>query len=313
MTGGDPDGEADQRQRDCSMDNRPNRWFREHGHCSYACSCDGLSPWNPVAQYIVCKQIYESDVMNNGNARIAARPLILFLVVIAAAHALISQHKLVAQDKSVRPGINKPFENPNVKDFIGAFERDGREPFDRRQQIVEACKIRPGMAVADIGTGTGLFARLFSPLVGTAGRVYAVDTAEKFVKHVEATAKEKGLANIVGVVCRPDSVNLPPNSIDLAFISDTYHHFEFPYKTIQSIHRALRPGGQVVLIDFRREPGKASNWVMKHVRAGQDVFSREITESGFRQIEERPELLKESYFVRFEKMAARQKAGAQER
>jgi len=245
--------------------------------------------------------------MKNVIVRSAARPLIFLLVVVTTAHAL------VAQEKSVRPGINKQFENPNVQDFIGKFERDGREPFDRRQQIVEACKIRPGMTVADIGTGTGLFARMFSPLVGTAGRVYAVDLSEKFVRHVEATAKENGLTNIVGVVCRKDSVNLPPNSIDMAFICDTYHHFEFPYKTMRSLHSALRPGGQAVLIDFRRIPGKTSDWVMNHVRAGQDVFTREIVESGFRQVEERPDLLKESYFVRFEKIAGRQKASAPER
>jgi ubiquinone/menaquinone biosynthesis C-methylase UbiE len=142
---------------------------------------------------------------------------------------------------------------------------------------------------------------MFSPLVGPEGRIYAVDISAKFVKHVEATAQASHVTNIVGVVCQPDSVNLPPDSIDLAFICDTYHHFEFPLKTMRSLHRALRPGGQVVLIDFHRIKGKTSDWVMNHVRAGQEVFTREIVESGFRQIEERKDLLKESYFVRFEK------------
>jgi SAM-dependent methyltransferase len=210
---------------------------------------------------------------------------------------------LAAQDKRVRPGINKPFENPNVEEFIGKFEREGREPFDHRQQIVEACRVRSGMVVADIGAGTGLFARMFSPLVGPEGRVYAVDISGKFVKHVEATARANHLTNIVGVVCQPDSVSLPPDSIDMAFICDTYHHFEFPYKTMRSLHRALRPGGQIILIDFQRIEGKSSDWILNHVRAGQEVFTREIVDSGFRQIEERKNLLKESYFVRFEKVA----------
>ena len=241
--------------------------------------------------------------MKHPKLPIVGGPIVLLFVVATAT-------PLAAQDKSVRPGINKQFENPNVQDFVGKFERDGREPFDYRQQIVEACHIRPGMVVADIGTGTGLFARMFSSLVGPQGRVYAVDIAAKFVKHVDATARASGLTNIVGVVCQPDSVNLPPDSIDLAFICDTYHHFEFPLKTMRSIHRALRSGGQVVLIDFRRIPGMTSDWVMNHVRAGQDVFTREIIESGFRQVEERRDLLKESYFVRFEKTTARRKTGS---
>jgi predicted methyltransferase len=230
----------------------------------------------------------------------------LSLVLILATAKL-----LLAQEKSVRPGINKAFENPDIPGFVQAFEKEGRDLFDRRQQIVAACHLRPGMSAADIGTGTGLFARLFSPQVGPEGRVYAVDISEKFVKHVEATAKAAGLTNVVGVVCQPDSVNLPPSSIDVAFICDTYHHFEFPVKTMRSIHRALRPGGQLVLIDFHRIPGKSTNWVLKHVRAGQDVFTHEIIESGFRQLDEQPAMVKSSYFVRFEKTAEPKKAGAQ--
>ena len=227
----------------------------------------------------------------------------LFVLFLAAA-------PLAAQEKSVRPGINKQFENPNVAEFVTRFEHEGRDAFDHRQQIIEACRIRPGMTVADIGTGTGLFARILSPLVGPQGRVYAVDISEKFVKHVEATAKQNGLTNVVGVVCQPDSVNLPPDSIDLAFICDTYHHFEFPHKTMRSLHRALRPGGQVILIDFHRIEGKSSDWVLNHVRAGQEVFSREIVDSGFRQVEERKDLLKDSYFVRFEKLANQERRPA---
>src|SRR5438477_12702025 len=136
-----------------------------------------------------------------------------------------------AQDKSINPGINKQFENPTPSEFIGRFERDGRDPYDHRFQVIEAIGLKPGMAVADIGAGTGLFTRMFSPLVGPQGKVFAVDIAENFVKHIERQAQAEGLANITGVVCQPDSANLPPASIDLAFICDAYHHFEYPHET----------------------------------------------------------------------------------
>jgi predicted methyltransferase len=207
-----------------------------------------------------------------------------------------------AQDKSVNPGINKQFENPKVEEFVGRFERDGRDPYDHRHEVIKAIGQKPGMAVADIGAGTGLFTRLFSPLVGPEGKVYAVDIAATFVEHIERQAKTDGMTNIRGVVCTADSVNLPPNSIDLAFICDAYHHFEYPHKTMRSIHRALKPGGAVILIDFQRLEGVSSDFVMTHVRAGQEVFTKEITDAGFRQVEERKGLLKESYFVRFEKV-----------
>jgi ubiquinone/menaquinone biosynthesis C-methylase UbiE len=222
--------------------------------------------------------------------------LITALAVLASA-AFLAQ----AQEKSVRRGINDPFLDPNVGEFVEKFEREGREIFDKREEIVAACGIKPGMAVADVGAGTGLFTRLFAPLVGEKGRVYAVDIAKKFIDHIEAASKKLGLKNVVCVECTETSAELPPDSIDLAFICDTYHHFEFPHKTMRSIHRALRPGGQVVLVEFARVEGVSSEWVMNHVRAGQETFTREIVAAGFKLGEEK-KFLEESYFVRFEKV-----------
>jgi len=208
---------------------------------------------------------------------------------------------LLAQEKSVKPGINNSFESPDVPKFIERFEREGRDVFDHQQEILAALALKPGMKIADVGAGTGLFTRQFSPRVGPCGKVYAVDISEEFTSHIEKTATEQGLTNIETVVCKPDSVELPPNSVDLVFICDTYHHFEYPYQTMRSIHRALKPGGEVVLIDFQRIEGVSDEWVLGHVRAGQDVFAKEILDSGFVQVDEKLDLLDESYFVRFRK------------
>ena len=219
------------------------------------------------------------------------------------ALALLSFVPLAAaQDKSVRPGINKPFENPDVPEYVGKFETESREIFAQRKEIVAACKLKPGMRVADVGAGTGLFTRLFAREVGLDGKVYAVDIAPKFIRHIEKTCKEVDIANVAGVVCSADSVKLPSQSVDRVFICDTYHHFEFPLRTMSSIHQALRPGGQVILIDFHRIEGKSSVWVLFHVRAGQGVFVKEVTTAGFKMVGEE-KILKENYFVRFEKKA----------
>jgi predicted methyltransferase len=215
---------------------------------------------------------------------------------------LILAAPVAAQEKSVNPGINKQFENPKVAEFVGRFERDGRDAYDHRHEVVKAMEIKSGMVIADIGAGTGLFTRMFSPLVGPEGKVFAVDIAESFVEHIQQSAKAEGLTNVRAVVCTADSVNLPPSSVDLAFICDTYHHFEVPHKTMRSIHRALKPNGWVVLIDFQRIEGVSSDFVLGHVRAGQEVFTKEITNAGFKQVEDRKGLLKESYFVRFQKV-----------
>jgi SAM-dependent methyltransferase/predicted peroxiredoxin len=206
-----------------------------------------------------------------------------------------------AQEKSVRPGINDTFRDPDPKAFTERFEIESREVFAKRQEILEAIKLKPTDVVADIGAGTGLFTRLFASSLGQEGRVIAVDIAQKFLDHIEVTCREQNLRNVETVLCKDDSTELPPESVDVAFICDTYHHFEFPQKTMTSLLKALKPGGRVILIDFRRVEGESSDWTMDHVRAGQEVFEAEVLESGFRKADEIKDLLKENYMVVFER------------
>jgi len=221
----------------------------------------------------------------------------LLLVLALAVHVPV----VSAQEKSVNPGINDTFRDPDPQEFLGKFEVESREVFARRKAIVVACGIQPGQTVADIGAGTGLFTRMFSEAVGQEGRVIAVDIAPKFLDHIQETSRAAGRRNVETVLCKADSTDLPPDSVDVAFVCDTYHHFEFPQKTMESLHRALKPGGRVILIDFRRVAGTSTDWVMNHVRAGQEVFEAEMRQAGLKKVHEERELLKENYFVVFEK------------
>lgn len=215
---------------------------------------------------------------------------------------ILSAGIALAQEKSVRPGINDPFKNPDLKEFVETFEGESREVFAKRERIAAAVGLKPGMDIADVGAGTGLFSRIFAPQVGPTGKVYAVDIAQKFLDHIDKLNKKAGISNVKTVLCTAVSVSLPPASIDVAFICDTYHHFEYPARTMASIHQALRPGGRVVLVDFRRVAGESSDWVMNHVRAGQEVFEREIVEAGFKKVREDKSFLKENYLVVFERI-----------
>jgi ubiquinone/menaquinone biosynthesis C-methylase UbiE len=203
-------------------------------------------------------------------------------------------------EQNVNPGINSGYANPNVNQWRGVFERDGREIWDRRHDIIRALRLQPGQVVADIGAGTGFMVMLMANEVSPAGRVYAVDIAENFVNSIEQRARDKGLSNIVGVVNDQRHINLPDNSIDLAFTSDTYHHFEYPQTTLRSIYNALRPGGEFVVIDFIRIPGFSSPWVLGHVRAGEQQVTREIEAAGF-ELVERQGFMQTQYYLRFRK------------
>jgi ubiquinone/menaquinone biosynthesis C-methylase UbiE len=159
------------------------------------------------------------------------------------------------------------------------------------------------MAVADIGAGTGLFTMLFASQVGGEGRVYAVDISRPFIDAIEERATAAELGNVIGIVNDQRDARLPAESVDVAFVADTYHHFEYPGAMLSSIRSALRPGGVLAVIDFRRVPGFSSDWVMSHVRAGRAQVIDEVRSAGFELIDE-PLPLRGNYFLRFRKPAS---------
>ena len=203
---------------------------------------------------------------------------------------------------SAKPGINAEFLKPALKteEWVERFESEGREVFARRHEIVAAMGVAPGAVVADVGAGTGLFVPLLVEATGPSGRVLAVDLVPDFLALIRKRSVAAGWGNVETVLCTERSVNLPAGSVDVVFVCDTYHHFEYPQSSLASIHRALRPGGVLVLVDFKRVPGLSSEWILKHVRAGQEVFTAEIEAAGFVKLDE-PLMLKENYVVRFRK------------
>ena len=188
--------------------------------------------------------------------------LTIFVIVV-----LTEGLSLRAQEASVNPGINNNFLNPDLEaeSWVQRFEIESREVFSARHDVAGVMAIQPGDKIADVGAGTGFYAKLFSETTGEDGWVYTVD---------------------------------------IVFTCDTYHHFEYPAKTMTSIHRALKPGGTFVIIDFKRIEGESSDFIMNHVRAGQDVFRSEIEAAGFELIEDIDlPSLEDNYLMRFRKVS----------
>ncbi len=200
-------------------------------------------------------------------------------------------------ERSTNPGINDHYEGARYEEWVDVFESSGREVYDKREAILETLNLRPGMAVADIGAGTGFFTLMFAKRVGPEGKVYAVDIAADFITNIELLATEAGHGNVIGVVNDGRAVGLAPNSVDLVFISATYHHFEYPRTTMAAVREALRPTGEVVVIDFRSGPG-AGAWVNQHVRGGEAMAVREIEADGF-ELVGRYDFMQQYYFLRF--------------
>jgi predicted methyltransferase len=217
-------------------------------------------------------------------------------ILVVASGVVSSVH--AEPPPAASPEINAYYHNADPARWAKIFERPGRELFDRRHDIVAALDLRPGMSVADVGAGTGLFTLLMAKAVGDAGRVYAVDISRPFIDEIRSRATREGFGNIVAVVNDQRDVALPPESVDAIFLADTYHHFEYPRQMLDTMHTALRPGGILSLIDFRRLSGVSTNWIMNHVRAGRSDVIAEVEAAGFDLVDE-PLLLQGNYFLRF--------------
>lgn len=169
----------------------------------------------------------------------------------------------------------------DVDQFVGIFESETREVALVREEIVAALGLREGETVADVGSGTGLFLGALCEAVGTSGEVIAVEISPRFGEHLQQRIADEGLSQARLVMCDERSSNLAPNSVDLIFVCDTYHHFDYPADTLASLHAALRDGGRLVIVEFERKPDISSDWILGHMRAGKDVFIDEISEAGF--------------------------------
>lgn len=234
--------------------------------------------------------------------------LVFLMFVVCPA---FGQKTADAERSAVPSDINDRFVDPELKaeDYVKRWEVESREVYACRAEVVEALKLSPGMRIADVGAGTGLYTGPFSEAVGEKGKVYAVDISSQFVEHLKRRIKEEKLDNVEVVLSEEKSAKLEPRSVDVVFVSDTYHHFTYHVAMLRSIRRALADGGRLAMVEFERIPGKSREFIIGHVRAGKEEFRKEIEDAGFVFKEEvKISGFEENYYLIFEK-AKRKAAG----
>lgn len=205
-----------------------------------------------------------------------------------------------AAEEGAKPEINRPYVvNTDVARWNKSFESERREVYVKRADIVAAAGVKPGMTVADIGAGTGLFTMLFADAVKPGGSVYAVDISPAFVEYIQETAQKRRVRNVTAVLTDGVELKLPDASVDLVYMSDVYHHFEHPAETLASIRRVLKPGGRLVIVDYERIPGVTPPARVEHVRVDKQGAIREIEAAGFGLLEEKKKMMRDNYFLVF--------------
>ncbi|MDA0315011.1 MAG: class I SAM-dependent methyltransferase [Bacteroidetes bacterium] len=202
--------------------------------------------------------------------------------------ALLQTATLAAQERyTVKPGdpngIRKWYMGRQIAHVMGHYgidwlERQEREMEENTSQLLKNLAVQPGIVIADIGAGSGYHSTLLSKMVGN-GRVYAVDVEPEMIAYLNARIKLEGNKNIIPVLSTEKKVSLPANSIDMMLLVDVYHEFSFPYEMALSMLEALKPGGKLVLVEFRAED---TNVPIKTIhKMGEQQAVKEFKAAGF--------------------------------
>jgi ubiquinone/menaquinone biosynthesis C-methylase UbiE len=155
-------------------------------------------------------------------------------------------------------GIGKFYKGREIAHVMGWqaapwLERQEREAEERTSLLIRELDLKPGMVVADVGAGSGYLSRSMAPLVAPGGRVLAVDIQPEMLALLAKLAEDPRYTSIQPLQGAADDTHLPAASVDLAIMVDVYHELEFPYEVMESIVRALKPGGRVAFVEYRGE------------------------------------------------------------
>ncbi len=196
-------------------------------------------------------------------------------------------------------GIGKFFHGREISKVmghpaIGWLERGEREREEAPTKAIEALQLAPDAIIADIGAGSGYYAFRLAPKIPR-GKVIAVDIQPEMLDFLKLRAAELGVTNVVPHLGKVDSVELPPASLDAVLMVDAYHEFSHPSEMLESLHRAVRPGGKIYLLEFRGEDPRVP---IKPLHKMTEAQARlELESAGFRFVSNRRELPWQHFMV----------------
>jgi ubiquinone/menaquinone biosynthesis C-methylase UbiE len=176
----------------------------------------------------------------------------VLLIIILAALALFPAN-LTAQDAVSRDASQMHRLHNDPKAYIGALEDPQRDAYQKPHEVLTALSLKPGEVIADIGAGSGYFTFPIAHHLGPEGKVYAVDVSPDMILHLNRRIRDLKTTNVVSVLADPDDPLLPEQSVNRFFICDVWHHVENPSKYLGMIKKVLKPGGQVIMIDFQKK------------------------------------------------------------
>jgi len=218
-----------------------------------------------------------------------AVPLVIILLLLPVAGA--------AQDAIKRDEHQMHHLHSDPKSYIGALEDPQRDAYQKPHEVLSALGLKPGEVIADIGAGSGYFTFRFSHFVGEKGKIYAVDVSPDMILYINRRIRDLKVNNVISILADPDDPLLPDRSVNRFFFSESWHHIENQAKYLSLMKRMLRPGGEVVMIDFHKKKEITVGPPLEMRIAREDLI-KQMDKNGFRLAKEHT-FLPYQYFLVF--------------
>ncbi len=207
---------------------------------------------------------------------------------------------LVALSVSAWPQVageaNRRYQTKEGRENLaGGLGSSSRDKTQKPGEIVAALDLRPGMTVADVGTGVGYMLPFLSKAVGASGKILAEDIQTDFLEKVKARVNSEKLSNVTLILGAETDPKLPAGSVDVALVLDSYHHFDYPEKMLAALAAALKPAGRLAIVEFYKATGPQPG----HIRLDRDEFIQEIESNGFRLLSKNDSITDRQYLLIF--------------
>jgi ubiquinone/menaquinone biosynthesis C-methylase UbiE len=222
------------------------------------------------------------------------RRLACFILASTAAFAQVaSQANETYQTHEGRENIARTLGDP------------AREERQKPRDIIEAMDLKPGVSVADVGTGIGFMLPYLSHAVGDTGKVIGEDIQNDFLDKAKLKVQLSRLTNVQFVLGSDRDPKLPADSLEGVLVLDVYHHFDYPEAMLQHIRDSLLSDGKLVIVEYFKRPGAMQNsdpnFAVQHIRLDQDDLVKELEANGFRLLSKHDLVPKSQYIAVFGK------------
>jgi predicted methyltransferase len=181
-----------------------------------------------------------------------------------------------------------------------------RDVWQRPNEVMDELGIKEGTVVADVGCGSGYFVFHLAQRVGPKGKVYAEDIESGVLSKIDSRIHEENLEQIEVIQGTPDDPFLPAGTLDVVIIVNAYHEMKNFDGMLQSLYRALMPGGVLGIIDHEAEPGQPRSDYQEHHRIPEQMVRDDLARNAFHFLSKKPgfestQSGKKYFFLIFEK------------